>query len=544
MKINGYQLVYEPDALEKTNASLFSELQVPFGDHVIMDMGGTTSQYSFNLILKDDEIEDISGMINGYKLIYLEYGDIEGFFYVTQFDMNWVKNMDNYKIVSFKVSGYLANGDIYLKLAHFSDKQKTDYTTADNEYICIPEYYTSKPSEARDYEVTITTSGKHLSYYINQDLDVFFKASNNIFTEGLLKIWKNGKRLYGNSNVDGEIIVDTNLHTYTFPHNNATYTFTVKDYQANVVDTISDTLNYVNGDDTHISNSPFRTTLKANHTKYLFKPNKNYIEILKTPNDISHTAKVYNFVTKPNVTIGTRHLTTLDPATLMVDTSIAAGTPPTTISYINGPGWVKYTSGNTATFTFTTQINTHPLSGFYGNTERNYIGHCFPSQLSPIFINTGDWTSSGFTARTDGATYEGVTNYMSSETANATLTKTIAAQGLGPTGYFDIYMMASNYGTCPAGTYEFYVDAVLKGTTSQLNWTAADTKANFVYLGNHFLNTSSAHTFQLKLKTGKIGVFYLMLYPSTRSYPIEFKRTPYEEICSAFMDTNEAYEVY
>ena len=543
MKINGYTLTYEPESLENTNTSLYGELQVPFGDHVIMDMGGTTSQYSFDIILKDDEIRDIRGMIDGYKLIYLEFGDVEGFFYVTQFDMNWIKKMANYELVSFKVSGYLGKGDIYLKLAHFSDNQKTDYTTPDVEYICVPEYYTSKVSETRDYEVTLTTSsGKHLSYYIDQDLDVYFKASNNIFTEGLLKIWKGGRRIYGNDNSDGEIIIDTNLHTYTFPHNNASYVFTVKDYQGNVVDTISDTLNSVLGDDTYISNSPFRTTLKANHTKYLFKPNRNYIELLKSPNNIGHTPKVYNFVTKPNVTIGTRHLTTLNPATLMVDTGLAAGTPPTTISYINSPGFVKYTTGgNGSICSFSTQINTHPLSGFYANTERNYLLH---TSTVPIFINSADWTSSEFTARTDGATYNGVTNYMSSATANATLTKTIAAKGLGPSGYYDIYLMASNYDTCPAGTYQFLLDSVVKASTSQLTWTTSDTKANFVYLGNHLLPASAAHTFQIQLKTGKLAIFYLMLYPSTNYYSSDYRRTPYENICSAFMDTNEAFEVY
>ena len=539
MKINGYTLTYEPESLENTNTSLYGELQVPFGDHVIMDMGGTTSQHSFDIILKDDEIRDIKGMIDGYKLIYLEFGDVEGFFYVTQFDMNWIKKMTNYELVSFKVTGYLANGDIYLKLAHFSDNQKTDYTTTDIEYICIPEYYTSKPSSARDFEVTATTSsGKHLSYYINQDLDVYFKASNNIFTEGLLKLWKSGKRLYGNDNSDGEIIIDTNLHKYTFPHNNATHVFTVKDYQGNIVDTISDTLNYVNGDDTYISNSPFRTTLKANHTKYLFKPNRNYIELLKSPNNIGHTPKVYNFVTKPNVTIGTRHLTTLDPATLMVDTTLAAGTVPTYLSYINSPGWVKYSTGDYGSIcTFSTQINTHPRNGFASNTERNYLLH---TTIIPQFILSGDWTSSGFTARTDGATYNGVTNYMSSATANATLTKTITP---AISGTYDIYIMASNYDTCPAGTYEFYIDSVLKGTTSQLIWTTGDTKANFIYLGEHSLSTSGKE-FKIKLISGKIGVFYLVMFLNSKYGDVGIPKSPYQNICSAFMDTNEAFEVY
>jgi len=538
MKINGYTLTYEPDGFEDTNTPLYSELQVPFGDHVLMDMGGTTSQYSFNLILKDNEIKDIIGMIDGYKLVYIEYGDLEGFFYVTQFDRNWVKNMTNYKLVSFKVTGYMGTGDIYLKLGHFSDSQKTDYTTEELEYICIPEYYTSKPSETRDFEITTTTStGKHLSYYINQTQDLLFKASNNILTDGCLKLFKNGVRIYGNDNSDGEIIVDTNLNTYIYPHNNATYVFTVKDYQGTVVDTISDGLNSVNGDDTYILSNPFRTVLKANHTKYIYKPNRNWFEIQKTPQDITHTPKTIALATKPNVTIGTRHLTTLDPATLMVDTTIAGGTPPTTLSYLNSPGFIKYSSGDINSIcTFTTQINTQPLSGFYAHTGRNYMLH---TSILPQFIVSSDWTKVNFTDRTNGATYNGVANYVSSATVDATLTKTLAPS---LSGIYDIYLMASNYDTCPAGTYEFYIDGVLKGTTSQLSWTTSDTKANFIYLGTHSLSTSGKE-FKIKLKTGKIGVFYMVMFLNSKYADVGIPKAPYQNICSAFMDTNESFEV-
>jgi len=540
MKINGYTLTYEPDGFEDTNTPLYSELQVPFGDHVLMDMGGTTSQYSFNIILKDNEIKDIVGMIDGYKLVYIEYGDLEGFFYVTQFDRNWVKNMTNYKLVSFKVTGYMGSGDSYLKLGHFSDNQKTDYTLTQTEIVSLPAYYVSKVSEAYDYQITTTTNtGKYINYYIAPDMDITFKASNDILSNGCIKVYKNGNRIYGNTNVDGEIIIDTNLYKYTVLDNNASYVMSVKDYTGTVVGYISDTLNSVKGADTYISINPFRTVLKVNHTKYIFKVNKPYVEITKSPNYISPTLSNRAYALKPNTTIGTRHLTTIGVATLCRDTTIGAGTPPSGLNHVLSPGFIKHTGTDTITrTTFTTQMNINGPNGFTENTERNFLLH---STVVPQYIVSTDWTKINFSDRTDGATYNGLTNYVSSSTADATIT---APLNIPFTGYYDIYLMASNYDTCPAGTYEFYINTVLKGTTSQLSWTTSDTKANFVYLGNHvFYASANPQSFQIKLKTGKIGVFYLVAIP-TNNYYLNVNRTPYEYVCSAFMDTNESFEVY
>lgn len=537
MKINNYTLTYDPQSMEQTNTSLYSELQVPFGDNILLDMGGTSKKYDMDVILVDDEIRDIRGMIDGYKLIYIEFGDVEGFFYVTQFDLSWIKKSSKQEFASFKMSGYLSESS-YLKIGSFSDNQKTDFDLTQTELISLPEYYVSKVSETSDYEITNTTqSGKHLLYFLDPEFDIKFKADKSLIKDGNIRVTKNGIRIYENDKSNYDMVVDTNLNTYTSLYNNASYILECKDYGGNNVYYLSDGLNSVLGTDTHISINPFRTTLKINHTTFLIKPNRNFIEILKSPQNITHTTKNIGFASKPDVAVGTKQLTTTTPAPLMFDRSIAAGTPPTEVIHTHSPLFVKHTLGDTSILgTFTTQANSHPYNGFYNGTERNYL---LTSNTVPQFITS--WTSSGFTSRTDGATYNGITNYMSSSTANSTLTSTLTVPY---TGYYDIYIMASNYNTCPIGTYEFYIDSVLKVGTANLRWAITDTKANFVYLGNYFLNTGgNPHSFQIKLKTGKLGVFYLMAYPTNAFYTNESRKPPYEQIGTTFMDTNECYEV-
>lgn len=531
MKINNYTLTYDPQSMEQSNTSLYSELQVPFGDNILLDMGGTSKKYDMDVILVDDEIRDIRGMIDGYKLIYIEFGDVEGFFYVTQFDLSWIKKSSKQEFASFKMSGYLSESS-YLKIGSFSDNQKTDFDLTQTELISLPEYYVSKVSETSDYEITNTTqSGKHLLYFLDPEFDIKFKADKSLIKDGNIRVTKNGLRIYENDKSNYDMVVDTNLNTYTSLYNNASYILECKDYGGNNVYYLSDGLNSVLGTDTYISINPFRTTLKINHTTFLIKPNRDFIEILKTPQNITHTTKNIGVAINPDVAVGTKQLTTTTPAPLMFDRNLAGGTPPIELIHTHTPLFGKFTINDTSLMgTFTTQANTQPYNGFYNNTERNYIMH---NRYPAIYSPASGWTLTNFTARTDGSVYNGIANYVSSSTANATTSKAITTLA----GDYDVYVMSSNYDTCPVGTYEFYIDSVLEVGTSELSWTVSDTKANFVYLGNYTL-TAASHTFGFKLISGKLGLFYLVLVPTSLGLGCA-----YENACSAFMDTNECYEV-
>jgi len=184
MKINTYQLTYDPMGLSESYTPDFSEQQVPFGDNIVYDKHSVMVEYSFDMVLLNDEINDITGMLEQSRLCHMDFDEMHGFFYVKKFDKTWVKMIDDVRIASYTVDGYYLGHRPYLKLSWFHNHHKTDYAVPVLNETLVPVDYVSRISQQASYELWGTDGG--LYYFDSPPGKIKFKADDDIFMNGCI----------------------------------------------------------------------------------------------------------------------------------------------------------------------------------------------------------------------------------------------------------------------------------------------------------------------------------------------------------------------
>lgn len=529
MIINGYQLVRDPVTVTESRTPQYTEMQVPFGDKIIFDGNSVDGSYSFNLILVNDEIEDIKGMIEGYRIIHINFDKFYGFMYVTKFETEWIKMLSNVRYASVSLEGYYSS-NMYLKLGHFSSSQKTDFTTEIIEYISLPDEFVNKVSETADFVVSDNTRTDDISYFQDITGDLYFRPDPEIFKDGCIRVYNDptttttNNRVFNDTNEDCVLTVDTGLYKYKFLNNNATLVANVYDPSGTNVTYIADSIDNCLGVDKKLKYNPFCTEVKANHTTYRFKPNREYYELIGNTTYVYFESRDIYIPCKPTCDVGSYELTTASPTTIMQDIRIASGTPPYTINYLYSPGYVGYREGKTSQYQFTTETRRHPKQGFYADSERIFHGL---TEYDPTVIEYDDWDSSTGYSNISGTSYNGLTTGKSTNTIGNYCSKSITLDE----GSYDVFAMLRT----STDSFKFTID-----TTDEYSGTCTSSYACNVYLGNYDLSSGS-HTFKLTKTTGtsNFHIYELIIMPTNLG-----TGTPWEQICSAFLDTNEAYEMY
>lgn len=532
MIINGYQLVRDPVTVTESRTPQYTEMQVPFGDKIIFDENSVDGSYSFNLILVNDEIEDIKGMIEGYRIIHINFDKFYGFMYVTKFETEWIKMLSNVRYASVSLEGYYSS-NMYLKLGHFSSSQKTDFTTEIIEYISLPDEFVNKVSETADFVVPDNTRTDDISYFQDITGDLYFRPDPEIFKDGCIRVYNDptttttNNQVFNDTNEDCVLTVDTGLYKYKFLNNCATLVANVYDPSGTRVTYIADSIDNCLGVDKKLKYNPFCTEVKANHTTYRFKPNREYYELIGNTTHVYFQSRDIYISCKPTCDVGSYELTTASPTTIMQDIRIAAGTPSYSIDYLYSPGYVGYREGKTSQYKFTTETRRHPKQGFYADSERIFHGL---TEYDPIVIEWDDWDSStGYTHGTNGATYNGLANYMETSTNGSYCSKALTLDE----GSYDIFAMLRTN----THTFSLTIDSTVEYTAPPFS----NTMANNVYLGNYDLD--GTHTFKITDISGTSGlnfhIYEMIIMPTNLG-----TGTPWEQICSAFLDTYEAYEMY
>lgn len=184
MKINTYQLTYDPMGLTESITPAYAEQQVPYGENIVYDKDSIITEYAFDMILVGDEINDVNGMLEQSRLCHMDFDEMHGFFYVTKFDKSWVKMIDSLRVVSYTLSGYYLGHRPYLKLTWFRNHHKTDFNVPTLNETLIPADYVTRVSQWASYQL-MGTDGL-VNYYDSPPGKIKFKATDDIFMNGCI----------------------------------------------------------------------------------------------------------------------------------------------------------------------------------------------------------------------------------------------------------------------------------------------------------------------------------------------------------------------
>lgn len=526
MKINNYQLVYDPEGLDEEVEISYNELDIPFGDRIVFDGDRVVQKHTFDLFLKDNEIKDVIGMIKGSRLIYIDYKEFLGWFYITNYTLTWVKNMDGYKIASYSIEGYYL-GQVYLKLGHFSNGSVRDYDLSHPEVVSLHSTYCTKISDT-----TPTTTEGSINQYLNPTSAIYFKGNSSLMKDGLITCKKGTTPIYQHELFGQDWTIDNQLKKLVIKYNDANKIFEFKNSAGTLITTISDNLNYLVDGDVQLKYGPFRSNIKGNHSNVICKAHQPYIEFEKTPSPLIFDTKRFAISIKPSINVGTLTPTTSNPQTIILDRSIG-GTVPTTLQNQNSPGFL-FTDYNDTNpyYLFSDCMQTMYTNGFYPNTSRNFLGNSVNSTIkySPV----ADWSTGGMSLQTDGASYYGLANYYYSSTNGNYVEVTI---NMPYTGYYDIYLMCMN--GVATGSLDFFIDTVSKGT---FNMATSYHYAQYLYLGNYSL-ASGNRVFKVQNSSSAthLGLWYMLLVPTHDTGDVSGFCD--RDIRMALNDTNVGYEV-
>jgi len=523
-KINGYTLTYGPQTMEETNNVDMVELQVPYGDKVIVDGGSIQQEVTFEVTLRDEEINDIKGMIEAYRLIHIDFGDYYGWFYVKKFDISWIKYLNGHKIATYSMGGYYI-GDNYLSCSWFSGYQETDFNLTKPTIVYLPNTYVSKETLAEDYVRGL------LDVYLDPVGDLKFKANPNIFANGCNTLYTNKGVVYYNTKDWSVLGIDNKSLRVEAQYDDFASICEINDISGNTYTSITDNLDDLGYSDVILKHGAFKSVLTLNHCKIIVDAFKDHVEIIPGPQALTLDDTDITVVSKTTDSYGTQTPTIDEPQSVLIDSRIGANTPEY-VDFTQSPGYIHFDTTSSRCYCLvSTQTTTQPRNGILGYTERNYV---LVSDVVPIYGSVSDWALVGsWTAQTDGNTYDGPADYVytTSNAAHATITKTISNPG-----FYDIYVVASNQSASVSTEWKFYLDTVDQGT---ITTTTSQQHAQIVYMGNHDLDSGS-HTFKVAPTiVGGLRLWYLLLVPTD----LDSGDSLDKNIRAVMKDTRMAFEV-
>lgn len=537
MEINGYEIRFDPIGLDETWELQSDVKDVPYGDVVIYDKVESRSGYTFDLVLVNDEIESIVGMISRYHLIHILYKHFDGWFFVTSIEESWMKDIEGMRLISFKVSG-LYIGNHHLTVGTYQMYQKTDFDLIPFTNVRIPPTsYTSKITPT----TSISTSGTRgdLPTFVDEDNLIHFMATRDIFYTGLnITTLSSGKQIFTtqspteNVNIDNGIINISSI--VGTPSSNS-----LKIYDSSSTEVVSLTTTDMDCENNERTVSPgqFKTTLRQRYAEYTAKYGMHHIRIDTPVEDITVPTRRLIIPIAPDVEPGAGYLHTDDPTGFPIDTS-GYNVSGQDIRNLHSPGHLYYdpTSPTTSYILSCPFLQERTRYQIPASDEPWYIGRCTPEL---IFGDFDSWTKSSGTWNeyTNGNTYYGPTNYWQGDSSSATNTmyKNIS---LPTNGIYDVWLLASrlSIGVDVGFTLDINSGGFSETGTLPVSYS---TTASWIYFGAYSLSSGS-NLFTLSVPQSIGGRFYeYLIIPRSGSEG----DSSYEVMMDAIGDMNTSFEI-
>ncbi|MDH7507105.1 MAG: hypothetical protein QHH15_04895 [Candidatus Thermoplasmatota archaeon] len=540
MKLNSY-IIRDPVSIKESDDPFYTTFKVPFSHQTILDEGLSEKKESWSIILIDNQLNDVLGMFEMSRIVFVEFDEIKMFYYVGNVSIDWIKRMDKHKLTKLTIEMFPLTKRKLLRLSYFKNYQKTDFgPITEPAVITLPDdTYAIKTNLAPNF-YRVGMNGINIKCWKDPVQKIYFHCADNIYKDGLIRFtdekgqfWKDKLNYAGNPKIETGMgrfnIIKSDANRYL-----QLDTPSVPSGQLS----LGDGVNNVDDNDVEIKLDPFEAVFKIKYAEFVVKYGDSALKILNTGSlPLIYPDERLKIITYPWQSYGYKERTTTDPSKMILDTSIG-GTVPTQLAYEYDPGFIHWSvdedGSNPKTNMFCTSSTkkiTTLRDRFSAGTKHHYITplplKCFYVHSNQMSVGAGTWTS-----YSNGKTYEGITNYRGTSGAG-NLTTTFATDISN--GYYMIYAMVRNINPAAAMSFKFYLDANDKGTVTFA--TGDGGNAYIVFLGDYFLGNTS-HTFKFERASGNFGLFYFIVVP--RNCGVD---CPYNIIRQNMNDHKQAFEV-
>lgn len=540
MRINGYEVRYGVTNLDTSYSPDAQITKIPYKDRIISDEQTFDQTFSFELVLANEEIDAVTGMLQMSRIIHLDYSTLNGFFYVTGWEESWIKDMpqNNLRLVTYKVDGYYLGKSRYVNINYFSNYQRTDWPLECPSLVTLVSEDVDRINQTPDY----------LRFGHTGEVMVFKDPTSRIYFRALpsslidtMQLWDGEERLYKdrdyyNSDDDVYLINPLIKAKVNFEDPNSVITFSgfCDDYCS-----ISHPSNDIDYTDIDFTLGVDESNIRIDFTNYRMRYGANFVEILKTPQEVGWVPKRFSISTNPNEEYGYMEPSTTNPCTMFMDRSIGSNSP-TQLQYASDPGFIQWNpEDNVSTVSATSIQQIHPCDGFYADTERNYIAFI---PTAPIYLDSWDCQYSGPNVRDqnyfwDGQRFNGSPHYtaFSWQTADISAYQSVHFY---ETGTYNIFCMVRNPSLSTPATFKLLIGGVDQGTVT----VPADNTTYIVNLTDmDGLEITEGDNVDVRftLKSGTVNFHYLVLVPTRLSN----RDSPYETVRSIFNDVRQNIEI-